>query len=289
MFSIIVPYYNMANYINKTLKSLAEQTCKDFEVIIVDDGSDAPLEAIKYSTELNYRIIRTVNQGVSVARNTGAALANYEYLLFLDAGDAYDSRFLEKIQAAVSSSKHALYATSFAFSRGKEHDTVDTGLTQPNCVFSYKNYLEHLCKGLYLFHICSLAISKQLFFSVGGFTPKATHGEDHEFILKCLKAKDALYFINLGLFHYSLDDESSATRSKKYQPIYAHAYWLKTFKRSYIEDQYLAYVMLDFLIVNLKKGFVTQSFLKLIQFMPVQFYRSLFAQLFNRYSRYAKK
>lgn len=289
MYSVIVPYYNMGSHIHKTLHSLAEQTFKDFELIIVDDGSIIPFEEIVHGIELNYRIIRTPNQGVSVARNIGASLAEHEYLIFLDAGDSYDPHFLASLNAATTTHKHSLYATSFTLSKGKSHKPVDTGIESSNCIFTYNSYLEHICAGNYLFHICSIAINKKLFFLVGGFKPLATHGEDHEFILKCMKAEDSVYFINKGLFHYSLDDESSATRSRKLQPIYEHAYFLKEVSTSTLEEKYFAYIMLDFLIVNIKKGFISRPLIQFIKFLPVRSYRAIFSQAISRYFRHAKK
>ena len=289
MYSVIVPYYNIGFHINRTLKSLAEQTFKGFELIIVDDGSIIPLEDIVDKIDLNYRIIRTPNHGVSVARNIGASLAEHEYLIFLDAGDSYDPYFLASLHAASCSNDYSLYATSFTLSKGGSHELIDTGVVSQNCIFTYSSYLEHICAGNYLFHICSIAINKKLFFSVGGFKPLATHGEDHEFILKCIKTEDSVYFINKGLFHYSLDDESSATRSRKFQPIYAHAYLLKGMSASAVEEKYFAYIMLDFLIVNLKKGFIIRPLIQFIKFMPVSSYRAIYSQFISRYFRYAKK
>lgn len=90
-FSIIVPVYNVENYLAECLDSvLLEQETDDFEVILVNDGStDGSTEICKYYVEKFSQIkyIYQDNQGLSVARNTGIAAAQGEYLIFLDSDD----------------------------------------------------------------------------------------------------------------------------------------------------------------------------------------------------------
>ncbi|NMA23548.1 MAG: glycosyltransferase family 2 protein [Spirochaetales bacterium] len=85
-----------------SLDSLLSQTHKDFEVIIVNDGSVDNTEGVvkRYSAqglEINY--VYQDNAGVAAARNKGLDLATGEYVCFLDADDYYDSMFIEKMYA----------------------------------------------------------------------------------------------------------------------------------------------------------------------------------------------
>ena len=88
LISIIVPLYNKEKFIETTINSVLQQTYKDFELIIVDDGSTddsaAIVEAIK---DPRIRLIKKKNEGVSAARNFGISKSNGEWLLFLDADD----------------------------------------------------------------------------------------------------------------------------------------------------------------------------------------------------------
>ena len=87
-FSVVIPLYNKENCIRKTLESVKKQRFKDYEVIVVDDGStDRSLEEAEKMKCENISIIRQQNQGVSVARNTGILHAQGEYIAFLDADD----------------------------------------------------------------------------------------------------------------------------------------------------------------------------------------------------------
>ena len=90
-FSVIIPLYNKGPYISKALASVIAQTFRDFELIVVDDGStdDSFKEAqsVLENTDVKHQLIRQENAGVSMARNNGARLASGDYICFLDADD----------------------------------------------------------------------------------------------------------------------------------------------------------------------------------------------------------
>ncbi len=98
-FSIIVPVYNVADYLKKCLDSIVNQTYKDYEVIVVNDGSnDNSLQIIK---EYPFTIINQKNQGLSSARNNGAKKARGEYLIFLDSDDYWNKDLLKEINKSL--------------------------------------------------------------------------------------------------------------------------------------------------------------------------------------------
>jgi glycosyltransferase involved in cell wall biosynthesis len=94
--SVIIPAYNAMSYIQETLDSVFGQTWRDYEVIIVDDGSEDHLQA--WSQTLNddrVRVIHQEHQGLAQARNTGIYHARGQYLAFLDADDLWVASKLE--------------------------------------------------------------------------------------------------------------------------------------------------------------------------------------------------
>jgi glycosyltransferase involved in cell wall biosynthesis len=99
MFSVVIPLYNKAHTIERTLKSVLVQNFTAFEIIIVDDGSiDNGVDIISAITnDSRIQIIEQVNQGVSVARNVGVANAKYEYIAFLDGDDEWEVNYLKTI------------------------------------------------------------------------------------------------------------------------------------------------------------------------------------------------
>ena len=95
LVSVIVPTYRRADYLRETLDSVFSQTCTDLEVILVEDGSGQAAGALgKHAGRVEY--IWQPNQGVGVARNTGAARARGRWLAFLDDDDLWAPEKLER-------------------------------------------------------------------------------------------------------------------------------------------------------------------------------------------------
>lgn len=102
--SVVIPLYNKAHTIVNTLNTVINQTYKDFEVIIVNDGStDDGVTVIKqHFKDSRIRIVNQENAGVSVARNTGIRAAKGEWIAFLDADDEWMSVYLQTVMDTVN-------------------------------------------------------------------------------------------------------------------------------------------------------------------------------------------
>ncbi len=97
--SVIIPVYNVENYLRACLKSVQNQTLEEFEVICIDDGSlDKSGEILEeYSKrDTRFRVYHQQNSGVSATRNRGVELANGEYIKFVDSDDTIAPQTLEK-------------------------------------------------------------------------------------------------------------------------------------------------------------------------------------------------
>lgn len=98
MISVIIPLYNCEKFITRSINSVLRQTVKDYEIIVVDDGStDKGPEMVEKMNSPLIRLIRQKNQGVSCARNRGIKEARYELIAFLDADDEWDADHLETL------------------------------------------------------------------------------------------------------------------------------------------------------------------------------------------------
>lgn len=100
MVSIIVPIYNVEQYISKCIESILAQTYRDFELILVDDGSPDMCGTIcdEYAKQdSRVHVIHQENKGVSAARNAGISLAKGEYISFIDGDDYVEKDFFERI------------------------------------------------------------------------------------------------------------------------------------------------------------------------------------------------
>lgn len=98
--SVIIPVYNKKDTIERTIRSVLDQTFRDLELLLIDDGStdgSAKLCDELAGTDARIRIIHTENRGVSAARNEGLKAALGKYVSFIDADDHIESTFLEKL------------------------------------------------------------------------------------------------------------------------------------------------------------------------------------------------
>ncbi len=100
MLSIIIPIYNSEIYLQRCLDSLVSQTDKNFEVILIDDGStdDSANICEHYcSSNYNFKYFHQKNAGPSAARNLGIKYAKGEFISFIDSDDFVSSSYVEKI------------------------------------------------------------------------------------------------------------------------------------------------------------------------------------------------
>lgn len=101
-FSIVIPTYNRADTMMETLASCWKQTCTDFEVILVDDGSsDHTREVAASVTQAAFRYIHQENAGPAAARNTGLDAARGQYIAYLDSDDVWLPDHLAQAQTAL--------------------------------------------------------------------------------------------------------------------------------------------------------------------------------------------
>lgn len=98
LFSVVIPLYNKAKYIQKTVQCVLEQTEQNFEIIVVDDGSsDEGVELVQSIHDDRIRVLRKENGGVSTARNMGIRESKGKYITFLDADDYWTNDFLSTV------------------------------------------------------------------------------------------------------------------------------------------------------------------------------------------------
>ena len=106
--SIVVPVYNVEKYLKRCIESILKQDYKNWELILIDDGSTDKSGIIcdQYAIEdQRIRVVHTENKGVSSARNTGIALVQGEYTLFVDSDDWMEMDMLSKLVAAIIRNK----------------------------------------------------------------------------------------------------------------------------------------------------------------------------------------
>ena len=90
LITVIVPIFNVENYLSKCIESIIKQTYRNLEIILVDDGStdDSPIICDKYAKlDSRIKVIHKLNGGLSDARNCGMRIAQGRYIAFVDSDD----------------------------------------------------------------------------------------------------------------------------------------------------------------------------------------------------------
>src|SRR5690554_1294971 len=96
LMSIVIPCYNGERFIRETINSVINQSYSNFELIILNDGStDKSLEIIESIKDNRIQVINKTNSGVSDTRNKGLQISKGSFILFLDADDIIEPKFLE--------------------------------------------------------------------------------------------------------------------------------------------------------------------------------------------------
>ena len=106
-YSFIIPVYNRPDEVDELLDSLTRQTIRDFEVVVVEDGSSVPCKEVvdKYADRLTIHYYNKANSGPGQTRNYGVERANGEYMLILDSDCILPKKYLEMVEADLQSQK----------------------------------------------------------------------------------------------------------------------------------------------------------------------------------------
>lgn len=202
-FSIIMPLYNKAPYVGKAIESVLSQTYKDWELIVVDDGSTDDSFKVAHTVATEHNNIVLTNQsnfGVGATRNNGVKLAKNDYLCFLDADDWYEPTFLEEMDRFISEYPDAgIYATDYYYVKNNKKRVnykTDTGYINYCKVYAESNSMP-VWTG-------ATCLPKSNFYEFNGFPETIKLGEDF-----CLWIRIALNysvaFLNKPLSNYNQD------------------------------------------------------------------------------------
>jgi len=194
--SVIIPCYNSGEVIKHAIDSIFEQTYKDFEIIVVNDGSDDS-ETIQILENLSndIKVINQSNKGLSAARNTGAQNAKGKYILPLDCDDYLSPNFLEKMIDKIKVSENLAYVFSDIKMFGEKKGILNR---------EYNYFVQLFTNQL---PYC-LLMDKKLWREVGGYDEKMKLGyEDWEFNIRLGKNGYYGLRVNEPLFNYRVSSQ----------------------------------------------------------------------------------
>ena len=213
--SVIIPVYNTEKYVEKCLESLAKQEMKDFEVIIVNDGStDNSENVIKnymQSSKLNIKYLEKENGGLASARNYGVEKASGKYISFLDSDDYLDKNLFSELEKYIDKDIDLIkFKMKTVDEKGKVIEKLDGPVFD---ICSGKQAYEKLCTSDKYMDPACIYLYKREFFVENNFKYKLRYHED--FGLTSLIIVQAKTVVSTDICGYNyLQTEESLTRSK---------------------------------------------------------------------------
>ena len=209
-FSVVIPLYNKEHYIEATIRSVLDQTCQDFEVLVVDDGSkDNSLALARKFESDRVHIIPQENQGVSVARNTGIRNARGEFICFLDADDEWRPDYLATIDdLTVKYPESAIFVTAYAVNMGNGKINYSTRLEpETGCLPSY--WLT-LARGYDFVWTSATTMRRDTLMEAGLFKPGEKIGQDLDMWARVARINPRVAYSNHICVNYNRAAEANA-------------------------------------------------------------------------------
>jgi glycosyltransferase involved in cell wall biosynthesis len=211
LVSIIIPVYNVEKYIEKCILSILQQTYKNIEIIIVNDGStDRSEKIINFLSKQDNRIsiINKENAGVSAARNSGIEISTGEYIVFVDGDDYISDDYIDYMLDLIESTNTEFCFSTKCFTRNDENQTdaeyikklnaedATALLLSPNVIVGCWNKIFKR----------SLIIQNNVWFSSSLF-----YGEGLTFITTLSQLSNSIGIGNRKVYYYRRNNEDSAT------------------------------------------------------------------------------
>ena len=218
--SVIIPVYNTGKYIKKSLDSVKNQTMKDLEIIIVNDGSTDNSEDIinnwiKENTDIVIQYYKKENGGLSSARNYGIDKANGKYIMLLDSDDYIDSQLFKNLEQYIDDEIDLIKFKMIKVNNNGEEIEKLSGPVFEKCtgeeafekLVGNDNFLEVACIYLY----------RRDFFVENKFTYKTKNKYHEDFGLTPLIIINAKTVVSTNVYgYYYMQTENSIMRNEDY-------------------------------------------------------------------------
>lgn len=215
--SIIIPVYNVEKYLEKCLNSVINQTFKNIEIIIVNDGStDKSLDIIKKFMHQDKRIvlINKKNEGPSAARNSGLKIARGKWIQYIDSDDWIEINYIEKVYEFADKNSLDIVSTKYYinYESGKEEIKKMYHKKEIN---SSSEYLKEFFENFESPSLWNRFIKKEIYTKNNLFSnEKISLGEDLYITPKLFYFSKKIGFLNKEFYHYRQNSES-ITHTKK--------------------------------------------------------------------------
>lgn len=246
--SVIVPVYNVEDYLEDCMKSLLGQTLKEFEIILIDDGStdSSGIMCDKYASEYcQVSVIHKENGGLGEARNTGVSIANGKYIYFIDSDDLLKKDALQYLYDEAEQNHLDVILFSAECFSDDPNIVFDENQYKRSCflseVMSGKSMFEKLySKGEYYASIPLRFYNRKFFIKNNYSFPKIIHEDEFPGFVSLVQA-DRVECISHKFYMRRFRKNSIMTSKKAYDSAKGYLYTWKELvvfcKRNGVEDE----------------------------------------------------
>jgi glycosyltransferase involved in cell wall biosynthesis len=212
-FSVVIPLYNQASYIARSVQSVLKQTYQDFEIIVVDDGStDGGEKTVEAFCDPRIRIVHQRNSGVSAARNCGFRTAAADMIAFLDADDQWKEDCLERFDFLCYKYPNCgLYGLSYV--KIDQMNQISIPVSIRDIPQNWNGILDNYIKLATIdepFNSSSVCIPKNVLEQIHGFPEGVNHGEDLIVWLKIFLSYPIAFYHTVSCIYH--DNPKSITK-----------------------------------------------------------------------------
>lgn len=239
MISITIPVYNTSQYLKKCLDSLKDQTYKDIEFILVNDGSTDESGEIcnEYAAkDTRFKVIHQKNGGLGVARQTGLDVANGEYIIVCDSDDWTESDMYERLYLKAKETDADMVLCGYYSEYNDGHSVpCQTIFNETNGIVDNFDLIKRGAGSSWV-----KLIRRSLFDKTNtSYVPGVNLSEDSLILYKLMKGNPRVVQLKENLYHYRrLYGEQTYTNSIKMEHIHQLRYTYDWLKSNYNERQY---------------------------------------------------
>lgn len=238
LISIVVPVYNVENYIDRCISSLINQDYKNIEILLIDDGSNDSSGMICDSyakKDERIKVVHGKNEGVSAARNKGIKLAKGDWISFVDSDDWIKNNYISLMHSkAIENRVDYVTCGYYRFSCDKVVATIN-GNGKYEKISSSK-YIKKLLNVQNGYGFCHMKLIKSSIIKSIEFDTTVLVGEDALFNVNLCKKIDEVLILNEPLYYYRLNLNSVV---RKYDEDYMLKYKVSMEKMlNYIKENY---------------------------------------------------
>ncbi|WP_282136644.1 glycosyltransferase family 2 protein [Seonamhaeicola maritimus] len=220
-FSVVIPLYNKEDYIEHTLKSVLNQSFKDFEIVIVDDGSTdySFNKALKFKNS-QVTLIKQENSGVSIARNNGIELAKSKYIALIDGDDIWYSDHLLELKRQIERFPNAgLYCNNYeVFYKKGISRKAEFNMPLSNDIFIVTDFFKASITNLVAW-TSAVAFEKQKFYDIGKFDPYLKTAQDLDLWIRFALNYEVSFNPKITMTYNRFIENSLSKNEKEYNNI----------------------------------------------------------------------